>query len=1114
MNKLKYIFFMRFPALKKGIIVQIVLIATAVTYYIPVFHATTSISSGNFVSSSFGTSFFPDSFTQFWMVLLNKMGSSLYYSYLSFAIVSLYLSMLGVYIFLTNLVFLVLGTKEIKVEPKNSEFIILVSAITFSILISTNPFFANNYALGVGIFPFLTISLGLASIAVRFKITDKKFLSLMFLISFLLIMGYNGYILLPVYFALIFILIIIPASYNVVSIYRPISLLVFSETIFFAFSGIFGFITESLSGSLGQLFPYFRPLNLDHEYALLSNSDIFKALSGLSFNVGFNQAQITLLETFIIIIFAISMLLTLISYIFSGRRKPFFFLFELIIIIILSLPYKDNIPIIGSIPIYLISTHTFTYNHLGEILSIFDSNRFLLFPYWFLLPTVSAMSIITTLLDLQTDSINSFWNSKNLRNRYKRVVYLAFLFLIVTIIMVASYSTINGPYNYINFDKSSPTYAYSTQNNASYNRMLIYQNENIFYPGNLYPSQMEMQADIPDKPMYVNFLNMESSPLATVALNSLPPASFVYKNGTENFINGMPLSNNYNYVSNENENLTVGFPVFVIGSQYTFDQYLFSNYYLRANTTHFESYKNVTDNYGRFVYYSIPSSYLSFLNTTGGMIEINTNINVKSPIQNGTAYSFGLSNSSEYWPSGVNELGFLISVFNQSSSPVWLGSGNPIVGDFNYTEYISVDNAFSYNLGNYIPFQGNSTGNVSIVFYNSGVRGVYGFIDYEGNWYQSVTNYSLSQVKYFYSQAYLDSQSGISYNVTISEMKANPLYRNLVPVYYDSPFSSDESLISSINHSDLIVECSNNPLSNLVGSLLEFSRNSTVVSPAAYSVNDVLQGWYQVFSDGAAQSSYQGEYIPSVIDPPVFSYGAYSGFAQSIVENSTFSIPISGYHFGESRLELNLLFSPVGGSLIVTAGGKNYDINSFANSSYYGWLGLNVSGKINKLTIEDKTGVQSINQIILSNLTTYKYFYNVSVNLLNKNNFTSLSGLPTFKVLSSDYLTSPVRYNALINLAKYSKVNVIVEFSNPLYSGLTSYSTNSSLYMTSSWASFPAILVYNVTGKQIEITYTESLSAYYSGYLPFLELQGVWIPFLIDYIISRRIRRRRRSDEK
>jgi len=32
----------------------------------------------------------------------------------------------------------------------------------------------------------------------------------------------------------------------------------------------------------------------------------------------------------------------------------------------------------------------------------------------------------------------------------------------------------------------------------------------------------------------------------------------------------------------------------------------------------------------------------------------------------------------------------------------------------------------------------------------------------------------------------------------------------------------------------------------------------------------------------------------------------------------------------------------------------------------------------------------------------------------------------------------------------------------------------------------------------------EPVASYYSGYLPYVEIQGVWIPFLISFILRKR----------
>lgn len=1095
--------YIKFQLVKK-IVINILIFAIPIAYYSQKFISSSSISSTAFINSSFGSYYFPNTFEQFWMLLMEHINPSLYYTYLTLAIISLYFSLLGSYIFLSNVITFLENRKENEPTDRNFPFFISLVLICCSMLLSMNPFFANNYELGIGYLLFLPLSLASISEALKFKFSDMRFIGLVFLTGFFLILGYGGYILLPVYFGAIFILILVPISYKVFPILRVFLAMVLSFTFFIFFSGIFGFIIHSLSGSLAGLFPYFRPLNLEHEYSLLSVSGFLKAISGVSFNIEFSTPTLRLIELIIIALLTLLTLIVFISFVFTGRKKHVLLFIVLLTTIFLSLPYNNSVPIIGYIPIFLISNHTVTYDHLGEILSIFDSNRLLLFLYWVLLPTIVAIS--TAFAFDKILSIRNFVNNdeKNLVVRYKVVVSTGVSLVSVLIILLVLFSTMNGVYNAVSFDKSSPTYAYAKSENDSFNRILLYQNQNEFYPGNFYPSYMQMQADIPDKPIYINFLNMESSPIAIPALESLPPASFVYLNNTERFINGTALTKNFNIISNTNENVTAGYPVFILGTQYTFDQYLFNNYYTKTNVTRYVSYKDASKNYGRFSYYSIPNNTLSYLNQSGGTIEINTGININSPIKNGSAYTFGVSNCSQYYPLGKNEVSFSISVFNKTTVPTLLGHDNLISSGFKHSEYLGIGNAFSYNLENYIPFQGNRVGNVSVVFYNSGSNGIFGFIDYGGQWYQSNSNYSISQIKYFYTQAYLDSASGISYNLTVSELHLNPFYKNTIPIYFDSDFVNLAQLIQAIDCSDILVKGNDFSISSLTGSFLEASGNSTIINPSAYSIEQPQNGWYQVFSDGAAQSSYSSEYIPPVIDQPIFGYGAYTGFAQSIVNGSKFTIPVNPIHNGRTRIEFNLLFSPLGGNLSIDIGNNVFIVNTLSNRSYYGWYGINDSSRIGSLNIVDVQGIQSINQIVLSNLSSYNYLVKLANNVLNKAPNSSINSLPYFTVTKTSYKVSPIIYNSEINIKGNLMDNLILEYSNPTYLGFSKSTTNSSSMFIPSWASFPAIMIYNVTGNSLTIKYYEPNSVYFSGYLPYLELQGVWIPLLINRTVKRR----------
>jgi hypothetical protein len=1043
------------------------------------------------------------------MLFIDHFDKSLYYNYLSFAVVCLYLSLLGSYIFLYNVSEIIQMRNKLNSSKINNSFTRNVILVTISLTISINPFFANNYELGVGFILFLTLSLAAASEALKFNTFDYRFISLLFLTSFFLILGYGEYILLPVYFIVIFITILIPVTYKTIPKIRVFLFALLSSLSFYFFSGESGFILSSVSGYHNNLFPFFRPVNLEHEYALLSVSGIIKAISGLSFNISFSQLVLSYLEGIAIVNLYLVIIFVVFSYWLSGKKKPIMLFTELTIVIILSLPYNGLIPIIGYIPLFLISNHTFLYNHLGEVLSIFDVNRLLLFPYWFLLGVIAAISISINLSKLSLSKGDSFHEIKSELRRHKSFFNKLVVIFLLTIFIMAALTTMIGPYNYLNFEKSSPTYAYANNANDSYNRILFYQNPSLFYPGNIYPSYMEMQADIPDKPVYENFVNMESSPLISPTLNSLPPASFVYHNNTERFVNGRTLSSSYNCISNQNENVTVGYPIFIIGSQYTFDQFIFNNYYKIKTMYNFSSVNKSSKDYGRFNYFNIPTKLLKHLSEAGNLIEINTNIELQRLIKNDSAYTFGVSNSSAYFPTGNNEMCFGIASFNSSSIGDILGVGNPIDNAVKYSEYLSIKNAFSYNLQNFIPIQGNEVKNVTVIFYNGGKSGIFGFINFNGQWYQSQDNYSISQIKYFYFQAYQDFPQEVHYNITMSELIVNKLYKNVIPIYYDSTFSNISQLTKTIERSDLVIEANNFSVSNLVGSYIEACKNSTIINPSAYSIEEPEDGWYQAFPDGAAQSSYFSEDIPIVVDQPYFGYNAYDGFAQSVVGGSSFKIPINDLQDGGYKLELNLLFSPFGGNLTISYCGKEVNISTFANSSYYSWYGININGNPKSLKITNQNGVQSINQIAILKVNSYIQLKELVIHLLNSLSSKSFYNLQNYEVIKSSLKVFPVQFNAQIKVLSNFMDNLIVEYSNPTYSDFSKYSTNSVSLLTATCGAFPSIIVSKIKKDNITVEFYEQRSVYFSGYLPYLEIQLVWIPVVIDKIIKNRKSKRR-----
>ncbi|MGC9107911.1 MAG: hypothetical protein ACP5IE_06960, partial [Infirmifilum sp.] len=192
---------------KGDAVVHATLGLVALLYFLPRYTATTLISGWGYWENISATGFFPYNFL--WVsAYLSLLGVPLYYSYLVMDILGLYLSLLGSYVFVRDVVEMALGLRE-GLGPLTK------MAILFSsMLVVFNPFIANNYDLGLSFLPFLTLSLAASAEAIKHRFSDWRYYSLIFLLGFLLIYAYRGYTLVPFFYLEVYVMLVLPASWG------------------------------------------------------------------------------------------------------------------------------------------------------------------------------------------------------------------------------------------------------------------------------------------------------------------------------------------------------------------------------------------------------------------------------------------------------------------------------------------------------------------------------------------------------------------------------------------------------------------------------------------------------------------------------------------------------------------------------------------------------------------------------------------------------------------------------------------------------------------------------------------------------------------------------------
>ncbi|MEM3489432.1 MAG: hypothetical protein QXO75_07255, partial [Nitrososphaerota archaeon] len=940
------------------------------------------------------------------------------------------------------------------------------------------------------------IALGISAFSMIYEFSPWVKGTLILLLASLLMMQYYGYTLSPLYFDMTYILIFMPISYFRKKMKWSLLLLFSANIIFFIFSSAYSALPllQGNSSSLGA-FPYFRPLNLIHEQANLGVSRSFiQDLTGLNFNISFFKS-LSNFEHAILFVLVVIVIIQMIEFETKGLNKckvTLMIIFALLIV--MNMPYKNNISLISTLPVYLVSHHIVTYQHLGIILTAFDVNRLILFPYYALLALLIGASSSSVIIKSKKKNIVK---PKETYRKYSKATIPLVAVLLVIVLLLASSSLSLGEYSYASINVESPTYAYASSSKLPDDRTLLYSNPFMFYPGNFYPSYEQMQQDIPDLPMFMNFVNVESSPLVNALLNTMPPSDFVFRSGTEPFLTNYTTSEGYNIIHNSPENVTTGYPVFVIGSMETFDQYLLTHYFTNQYSAKYTSYKDATENLGRFSYYEVPNNYTSCLYDKGGIVEINLNASINTT-EKSIGYYFGFSsNDTSQSNSGDLAPSITIASINSRNQALSLYNGDPVSLQLLGSNYVSFGNMFSYDKQTNIPFRGNSSGNITIILYGLGNSEVEGFIDYHGYWYQSVRPFPVTDINYFYSDAYL-STLGILYNFTISKLAINSHYINLIPIYYDSMFSNLSSLKSAIEDSNILIYGRNYNESDLIGSETVIMDNVTNLQPSAYAIDYQGEGWYQVFSGDPAQSALYAQYIPPVLFPDQVGYSDYYGYAQSFSNNTSLDIPVNT--IGNRVIGLNILFSPGGGNISVNTGSQTNIIFTESDHPYYSWVFLNVSMD-GKLKITNINGIQSINDISILTVKQFSFLERFTDALLKgKSYFKSMAGKIQF--IGGQFTASPVSFFSILKITN-SSLPIIVEYPSPLYSNFHTLISTGSYLNILSWGYFPSQIIYNTTSAVIVDHYYQHTSIL-SEFIPLIPLISIPLIYFVSIMYARK----------
>ncbi|MGC8558334.1 MAG: hypothetical protein ACP5NC_05010 [Nitrososphaeria archaeon] len=898
--------------------------------------------------------------------------------------------------------------------------------------------------------------------------------------AFFLILAINEYPLIFVFYISIFLLIGIPVSLYLKSKVKFLITIISVPLLYFLFDdGIVLFSVVKGSSSISYSTTAIHVLNLVY----YENFIYLKSLGALFGITGLNS----LYSGSYLYYFAIPILALLaIMAFFSTRKKGLTLTLFFILIIIIGI----NMPVSGQtavsyIVVFLIKTHIIRFNHFGFLATIFDGNRETLIVYWYVF--VSALTLVLFELPEMGASNKKLKGIKRYFNKTHMARMGALPFLLVLVILLLSFGQFTLSTSQIMPISSSPSINYVINSKTvNYNQYIFLQNTHYWSSQYIFNPSQVMSPVGNDYPFYMELLNVENSPYLNYFERSFPPSTLLLSD-THNiyFANNLGKVSSFKVLTNfNNSNVVLGDPVFVVGSAEAYNSFM-ENYLSGINVS--PSYNTaVPVKLDGVTYEQIPG--LSSLNKFQ-FIESHFNVsglNISQLSPNGVLNVGIASNSSNPYGYGVGNSFFGIFI---SNNPQRYLSGYGLSGKGWLISIMCTNSSSWYDLGQ-IPIFSNTLNLSFTIIQHITANSDYFYLNILGNWY-SFHFYNSFPKEHYTLLEYRENDPNVSVNVTTKYFSPPSHVNNYIPVFYDSPFTSFQSFIKSLNSSQFIIIGNGYNPNDLYISYLIFSGKAGLVTPSSYAIDFPGSGWFQVFSSNDPQGAFYSENVPSNVLPVQGFYGQATGFAESISGNESLKVPIGSTVRPGSVIALNVLFSPVGGNLSIVFGNESFNINTFSVDSSYRWVDFYANSTVDSVTLKNLNGVQSVNLIAYfskNDLLSAENFVNsllkgkafVDSGMFRSNNVTASGTFDANAYQSSIFLHGKIN----------GPVVVVIPHDYPLGESLR-INNASGLYVPV-WGSFTGILIWNYASNEAVIKLTNY--QYFTGIESYLPL---FIIFLI-----------------
>lgn len=977
--------------------------------------------------------------------------------------------------------------------PVSTTEMIVHTAAAF--LLAFNPLFTALYfRFTVGCFALVNLALAGSLVAVRYKGPTGQTLAICAVIAFVVAFATNAFTLSVVFFLSLYLLLIFPAARISRSLRTAAINLVIIFAIVIASDPILwptlGFV-YNLSTTTG-VESGFHVVNLVY-YNFTNAGPQLAFFTGLT-TVVYAEPPVpdALLLTGSIVL-AVALAPSIMNRKLALFPLNLVLLAELVGIELMNFSIGPEYTVMNSLLHSVVSSHLVRYNHLGLLLTPFDFDTLLVYVYWYVLAalivigyssrvaqeatpsvTKNAVSADHASSPASTSQANEASGHYARKSRWERNRWLSRSRSLeqnwwgpcLVVVAVALMSTTSlGMFSWNPRDlTNSPAYEFvSSANFTGYDQLLL-SNASSFLSAYVYPQGTQPLGN--DFPFYQNAFSLMSSPFFTHLDRTFPANTFVYQaQGGAEIPGSYSLNSGYSAYSNWNSsNVISGRPIFVLGTESDFDSYI-----------------------ERTSFQTLPGSASFFL----GANDSNTNYEAVPPRnENLTAAGFPLQVSFDVSLHSGTQGGFLVGLAQNSSNPYGYGNGNAFLG---VTTFVSNNITFAniaYNIYgpwyvvDAIPIGGLAVNfSFSILVDSIGDVTQYVILLANGAYAVPIT-VPASTFGFVSMKTYLEGNSNITYSVNVSNQLSTTASPS-IPIFYDSYFGSTKTFTNSLIGSAAILEGPDFNFTTLALSNLVWSSAAQVLEPASYAIDSPESGWFQTFNSEYPQGAYYAEGIPAGDLPLQWGYGASMGYAESILPNSSLTVPVQS-ESGSDVVWLNVLFSPLGGPLEVRIGDRTSVIDTVANSSYYHWI--EVQGQpVSSISFEDLAGDQSVNLVLIASRATVA---STVANLRSE-----VSRIPTYsldaaaassiKLVSSGHFSTTAEKSS-VSVHSNATTPVIIELPEDVNYGLSATCNPGAAQIAPAWGNFLGVLLVVTANSTAHVSIAYTSAAYFEGLISYI----------------------------